>query len=123
MSPAEEGSILLVVENAAARAAMMARAEALPEGQCLVKVVDVVGLRRSVRTVPKDASRVRLVARETPVVLRGGLTSLISYHVAPLDALDAIETHLVEGEESHRYDVQLSIATVGRGSTAKRVPA
>ena len=105
---------VLLVESEKGRDALLARAEAgLSQGECLVKVTDVIGVRRSVRTVPKDP-RVVLVAREVPVVLRGGLTSLISYYRAPTDALDATESHYVGEALSHTYDVLLSVARVGR---------
>src|SRR5438094_7130476 len=105
--------VSLMIENDAGREALLRLAEAgLKQGECLVKIVDVVGLRRSVRTVPKDP-RAELVAREVPLVLRGGLTSLVSYYRVPLDGLDATETHSVEGEVSHTYDVLLNVARVG----------
>lgn len=104
---------VVVIENEKGRNALLARAEAsLPEGECLVKVVDVIGLRRSVRTTPKD-ERAVLVAREVPVVLRGGLTSLVSYYRVPADALDATETHYLGEAVSHTYEVLLNVARVG----------
>lgn len=114
----------LVIENEKGRQALLARAESyLPEGECLVRVVDIVGLRRSVRTVPTD-KRAQLVAREVPVVLRGGLTTLVSYHRVPVDALEAKETHYVGEGESHSYDVLLNVARVGtRAPRQKAVPA
>ena len=106
--------LCVVIESAKGREALLACAEAsLPAGDCLVKVTDVVGMRRSVRTTPRDP-RAALVARETPLVLRGGLTSLVSYYRVPADALDAKETHHVDGEVSHAYDVRLDVARVGR---------
>ena len=114
---------VIVIENEKGRDALLARAEAsLPEGECLIKIVDVVGLRRSVRTAPKDARAV-LVAREVPVVLRGGLTSIVSYWRAPVDGLDATETHYVGEAVSHTYEVMLNVARVGMRRDRRAVVA
>lgn len=105
--------VCLILENDAGREALMRAAEAgLREGECLVKTVDIVGIRRLVRTTPKSA-QAELVARELPLVLRGGLTSLVSYYRVPTDALDATETHSVNGEVSPTYDVLLNVARIG----------
>lgn len=104
---------LVHIETDEGRRAFLARAEkSLAPDECLVKLVDLVGPRRSVRTVPKDA-RVKLVAQETPIVLRGGLTSLVSYYVAPRDGLAARETHYLGDDESHHYDIQMNVARAG----------
>lgn len=109
---------LLVIQNEAGRHALLARAEAhLPEGECLVKVVDVIGLRRSVRTTPTDP-RATLVAKEAPIILRGGLTSVISYYRVPTDGLDATETHYVGETVSHSYEVLLNVARIGMKKAA-----
>jgi hypothetical protein len=106
-------SVTVRIETAAGRDAFLARAESsLARGECLVRIVDVVGLRRSVRTTPRDP-RAELVAREVPVVLRGGLTSVVSYHRVPIDALGATETHYAGDQVSHTYDVLLQVARVG----------
>jgi hypothetical protein len=110
--------VCLILESDAGREALLRAAEAgLREGECLVKIVDIIGLRRSVRTTPKD-KRAELVARELPLVLRGGLTSLVSYYKVPTQALDATETHGLNGEITHTYEVMLNIARVGvKGAT------
>lgn len=107
----------LVIENESGRLALLARAEAhLQRGECLIKIVDVIGLRRSVRTTPLSPDA-QLVARELPVVLRGGLTSLVSYYRVPTDALEAKETHYVGDAISHSYDVLLQVARLGMRAT------
>lgn len=105
--------VCLILESDAGREALLRAAEAgLREGECLVKIVDIIGLRRSVRTAPKD-TRAELVARERPLVLRGGLTSLVSYYKVPNEALEATETHWMGAEVSHTYDVMMNVARVG----------
>ena len=105
--------VSLVIENDAGREALLRLAEAgLREGECLVKIVDVVGVRRAVRTTPSSPGA-ELVAREVPQVLRGGLTSLVSYYRVPTSSLDATETHSVDGDVSHTYEVLLNVARVG----------
>jgi len=113
----------LLIENEKGRDALLARAEsALRQGECLVKIVDVVGLRRSVRTAPASPRAV-LAASEVPVVLRGGLTSLVSYWIVPADELGAREAHTLHGKETHAYDVTLSVARMGtRPLAEKREP-
>jgi hypothetical protein len=109
--------VCLILENDAGREALLRAAEAgLREGECLVKIVDIIGIRRSVRTVPLDP-RAELVARELPLVLRGGLTSLVSYYRVPTDALDAKESHSLNGDLSHTYNVLLNIARMGVKTT------
>ena len=103
----------LLIQSDKGRDALLSRAGSLPEGECLVKVVDVVGVQRSVRTTPSDP-RATLVATEVPAVLRGGLTRLVSYYRAPLDGLAAREAHYVGTGESHAYEVLLSVAKLGR---------
>jgi Tfp pilus assembly protein PilX len=110
----------VLVENEKGRHALFARAEsALRQGECLVRIVDVVGLRRGVRTTP-TSPRATLVASEVPVVLRGGLTSLVSYWVVPADELGARETHTLHGKETHAYDVTLSVARMGTRPVAEK---
>lgn len=116
-------SPVVVIESEKGRQALLARAESgLPEGECLVKIVDVIGLRRSVRTTPAD-KRAVLVAREVPTVLRGGLTSVVSYYRVPADALDATETHYVGEAISHTYEVMLNVARVGMRRDPRAVVA
>lgn len=123
MTLAAPAAPVVVIVNEKGRDALLARAEAnLPEGECLVKVVDVIGLRRSVRTTPKD-KRATLVAREVPMVLRGGLTSLVSYYRVPVDALEATETHYLGEAVSHTYDVMLNVARVGMRRDPRAVVA
>jgi hypothetical protein len=103
----------VTLESAAGRDALLARAQAsLPRGECLVRITDVIGIKRAVRTVPDDP-RAALVAREAPLVLRGGITTLVAYWRVPADALGAKETHYERGHPTHAYDVRLSVATVG----------
>lgn len=105
--------VCLILETTAGREAFLRSAEAgLREGECLVKIVDIIGVRRAVRTTPTDP-RAQLVARERPLVLRGALTSLVSYYRVPADALEAKETHHFQGELSHTYDVLLNVARIG----------
>lgn len=109
--------VTLVVQGDRARAALIERAESsLPKDEVLVQVKDLVGQRRSFQTMPIDA-RARLVAREPPVVLRGGLTSLVAYYRVPADALQAREEHFENGKFSHAYDVTLRVVGRGRAQT------
>lgn len=119
--PAPVRELTLLIESDAGRVGLFARAEkCLPDGEVLVQVRDLVGERRSFRTVPLHADA-RLVAREPPVVLRGGLTSLVSYYRVPLERLQAREEHFEGGRFSHAYDVTLRI--VGRGGVQAALPA
>jgi hypothetical protein len=114
-TPATPPEPTLLVTSEKGRAGLIRWAQrALREGEALVCVKDLVGVRRAMRTQPADPSA-RLVATEAPTLLRGGLTSLVSYYVAPIGSLDAVETHYEEGEETHRYEVILRVACVGRG--------
>jgi hypothetical protein len=116
-------SAILVIENEKGRQALLDRAEAgLSSEECLVRVVDVIGLRRAVRTTPTHPNAV-LVARELPLIVRGGLTSLVSYYRVPVEGLDAREEHTVNGEHSHTYDVILHVARLGKKETVPPVPA
>lgn len=109
-----EGKTMLVIENAAGKAAFLAWAEKnLPEGEAIVEVRGLVGRRRAFRTVPKDA-RAELVATEPALVMRGGLTALVSYYRVPVDGLDAEERHYEDGELSHTYDIVLKVARLGK---------
>ena len=109
-----EGKALLVIESQAGRAAFLAWAEKhLPEGQAIVEVRGLVGRRRAFRTVPKDP-RAELVAMEAPLVMRGSLTALVHYYRVPTDGLDAEERHYEDGEFSHKYEVPLKVARLGK---------
>lgn len=109
----------LLITNDKGRVHLLARAEKnLPTGEVVVQVKDLVGRRRSFRTVPASP-RAELVATEPPLVLRGGLTSLVSYYRVPADELAGIEEHFEDGVFSHRYEVQLRVACRGR---SQRVP-
>lgn len=111
----------LLITNDKGRVNLLARAErSLPADEVIVQVKDVVGRRRSFRTVPKS-SRAQLVATEPALVLRGGLTTLVSYYRVPAGELDAVEEHAEEGVVTHTYDVKLRIAC--RGSREQRALA
>lgn len=104
----------LIVCNDQGRVNLLARAErTLPAGEVIVQVKDLVGRRRSFRTTP-TSPRAELIATEPPLVLRGGLTSLVSYYRVPANELGAIERHYEEGAFSHSYDVKLRVACQGR---------
>ena len=123
MTSANATAPLLVIESEKGRQALLDRAETgLAQDECLVRVVDVIGLRRTVRTTPTDPRAV-LVARELPLVLRGGLTSLVSYYRVPTDGLDATEAHTLNGEHSHAYEVILHVARLGKKAAVPPVPA
>lgn len=112
----EEATILIC--NDKGRVGLLARAQAsLPYGWALAQVRDLVGRRRSFRTVPRSP-RAELVAREAPAVLRGGLTALVSYYRVPADELDAIEEHYEEDLWTHTYEVKLRIACRGMSHRA-----
>jgi hypothetical protein len=114
---------LVIVTSEKGRDALLAWAErALPAGEALVVVKDLVGAHRGMRTSPASR-RARLIATEAPTVLRGGLTALISYYVVPTDELDAKETHLEDGEVSHAYDTMLRVARFGRREMPPAVAA
>lgn len=110
----------LLITNDKGRVNLLARAERfLPAGEVIVQVKDIVGRRRSFRTVPKSA-RAQLVASEPALVLRGGLTSLVSYYRVPADELEAVEEHAENGTVTHTYDVKLRVAC--RGSRPAQQP-
>lgn len=103
----------LLITNDRGRVNLLARAErSLPQGEVIVQVKDLVGQRRAFRTIPKSP-RAELVAQEAPLILRGGLTSLVSYYRVPADELAATEEHYEGGELSHTYDVTLRVACRG----------
>lgn len=120
-TPAVEPIVVLTSDKG--RAGFLAWAErALPTGEALVVVKDLVGERRGMQTTPKDG-RARLVATEAPTLLRGGLTALTSYYVVPCDALGATETHTEEGKVSHTYDAVLRVARFGHRAPASPLAA
>ena len=103
----------LLITNDRGRVHLLARAErSLPAGEVIVQVKDLVGRRRAFRTIPtsKDAE---LVAQEPPLVLRGGLTSLVSYYRVPANELTATEEHYENGVLSHTYHIELRVACRG----------
>ena len=103
----------LLITNDRGRVHLLARAErSLPQGDVIVQVKDLVGLRRAFRTIPKSPLA-ELVATEPPLVLRGGLTSLVSYYRVPADDLAATEEHYENGQLSHTYDVTMRVACRG----------
>lgn len=107
------GATLLIV-NDKGRVNLLARAErSLPAGDVIVQVKDLVGRRRAFRTRPVSP-RAELVASEPPLLLRGGLTSLVSYYRVPADELDAIEDHFENDDLSHSYSIKLRVACRGR---------
>ena len=109
---------LLIVSDKG-RAHLLARAErCLPAGDVVVQVKDLVGRRRAFRTTP-TSTRAELVASEPPLLLRGGLTSLVSYYRVPANELGAIERHYENDALSHSYDITLRVCCRG---TARRVP-
>jgi len=103
----------LLITNDRGRVNLLARAErCLPKGEVIVQVKDLVGRRRSFRTTP-TSPQAELVAQEPPLVLRGGLTSLVSYYRVPADELTATEEHYENGVLSHTYTVTLRVACRG----------
>jgi hypothetical protein len=114
---------LLTITTPKGREAFLAWAErGLRPDEALVRVQDLVGPRRGMRTTPTDA-RARLVAKETPTLLRGGLTALVSYYVVPVSGLAGAEEHLENGEVSHAYETQLRVARVGRREASAKLAA
>lgn len=112
----------LLITNDIGRANLLARAErSLPADEVIVQVKSLIGRRRSFRTIPKSA-RAELVAQEPALILRGGLTSLVSYYRVPADELDAVEEHAENGVPTHAYDVKLRVACHGSARRAA-VPA
>lgn len=104
----------LLITSDKGRVNLLARAEhALPEGWALVQVKDLVGRRRAFRTTP-TSPLAELVAREPPLVLRGGLTSLVSYYRVPEGELGAVEDHFENDVLSHSYQVTLRVACRAR---------
>jgi hypothetical protein len=113
-----EGKALLVIENQSGREAFLAWAEKhLPEGHAVVEVRGLVGRRRAFRTVPAD-SRAELIAMEVPLDMRGSLTALVHYYRVPVDGLDAEERHYEDGAFSHKYEVPLKVARLGKKGAA-----
>lgn len=114
----EAGKPLLVLENETGRASFLSWAEKhLPEGEAIVEVRALVGRRRAFRTIPV-ATEAELVATQRPLVMRGGLTALVSYYRVPVDALEAEERHYEDGKFSHKYDVLLKVARLGKKRAA-----
>lgn len=110
---------ILIVCSDLGRVNMLVRAErSLPADEVIVQVKDLVGRRRSFLTTPGSA-RAMLIATEPPLVLRAGLTALVSYYRVPADELDAAENHFENGVFSHEYAVKLRVAC--RGSALRRV--
>lgn len=107
--------MLLVCSNVG-RLHFLARASrSLPAGEVLVQVRDLVGRRRAMRTHPDSRGAV-LVATEPPLILRGGLTALVSYYRVPMRELEATETHSEHGVETHRRHARLRIVSVARAT-------
>lgn len=108
------GTARVLIENAAGREAFLKWVEkSLPEGEAVVEVRGLIGRRRAFRTVPLHP-KAELVATERPLVMRGGLTALVSYYRVPVDGLDAEERHYEEGKLSHTYQVPAKVARLGR---------
>ena len=108
----------LLITSDVGRVNLLARAErSLPAGDVIVQVKDLVGRRRAFRTVPKSP-RAELIASEPALVLRGGLTSLVSYYRVPASELDAVEEHSENGVVTHTYDVKLRVACRGSRPSA-----
>lgn len=122
-APLAAGKPLLILETDKGRDALLAWAEKnLPQGEALVECRGLVGRRRAFRTLP-SSPRAELVARHLPTVLRGGLTSLVSYYRVPASELDGEERHYQDGEHSHTYDVVLKVARLGGRATSSMVHA
>ena len=103
----------VIIENENGRDAFLDFAQRhLPKDEAIVKLRDLVGLRRSFRTRLVDTSAV-LVATEPPLVLRGSLTALVSYYRVKADKIEARETHYDGESVSHAYDVLAPIARLG----------
>lgn len=110
----------LVIESDRGRAALFAQAErALPAGEVLVQARDLIGEHRSFTTLPLDP-RATLVAKESPVVLRGGLTSIVRYYRVPADSMRAREEHYEDGRFSHAYEVTMRVVGRGRATPKPR---
>lgn len=103
----------LLITNDKGRVNLLARAErSLPADEVIVQVKDVVGRRRAFRTA-LASPRAQLVAREPALVMRGGLTTLVSYYRVPAAELDAVEEHTEDGVVTHTYEVKLRVACRG----------
>lgn len=115
--------LTLLVTGAVGRRGLVRRAEStLRVGEALVMTRDLVGRKRSFRTVPLDRTA-RLVAREPALVLQGGLTALVAYYLVPAHALGAREEHFEDGVASHSYDVQMQPLARGRAAPLESVVA
>lgn len=113
----------LLITNDRGRAHLLARAErSLPPDEVIVQVKDIVGRRRSFRTLP-SSPRAQLVASEPALVLRGGITALVSYYRVPADELDGIEEHGENGKVTHTYPIRLRIACRGAREARPQLPA
>lgn len=108
----------LLICNDQGRVNLLARAErSLPDGEVIVQVKDLVGRHRAFRTTP-TSPQAELVASEPPLLLRGGLTSLVSYYRVPGNELGAIEEHFEDGRLSHSYEIKLRVACRGNRTKA-----
>lgn len=100
--------LVLLLENEKGRDAFLSMAaDALPVGERIVKVSELRGEDTLVLMLPCDASA-ELVARETPMIVPGGFTALVSYYRVRDDA--AVEVRLRGGREERR-EVTLAVAT------------
>lgn len=121
LAPAAIVQATFVIEDERARQGFLAWAgRKLAPGLAIVQVKDVHGRRRAFRTVPASP-RAQLVALETPLLLRGGLTQVTRYYCVPSEELDAHEVHYERDRETHRYDVRLQVSC--RGAAPERVSA
>lgn len=103
----------LLVCSDKGRVGLLARAEkCLPADEVIVQVKDLVGRRRAFRT-RLTSPRAKLVATEPALVMRGGLTALVSYYRVPATELDAVESHYENGNLTHSYEIKLRVACRG----------
>ncbi len=109
--------VFVRVETATDRERFLdACADVLDADEAVVRVVDLVGASSLVLTVP-TSPRAEVLACETPRVLPGGYTSLVSYVRVPLGDLDAI-VHVIGSGEHRSRTSTLAPERVGRGVPA-----
>ena len=101
--------LVLLLESDEGRERFLARAsDGLAEGERIVRATELVGERKLVLTLPMDAAA-ELVARETPMVLPGGFTALVSYY----RVRDAGAFEVSVGAEGVERTTELTMARAG----------
>lgn len=105
---------MLIVENSEGRERLFKAAEeALAENEAIVKITDTISLEHSTLTVPLSPDA-EVMARESPKLLPGGVTALISYVKVPAECLQATEYRMEGTEVVATREINLQPERFGR---------